>query len=158
MRITTLTNPRQTILLTSRYKDKDNVMTLDRHTPLSFDPMMYAVSVGKTRFSLSLIKQSKVFVVNFMTKDFERETLFCGRNTGEKIDKFKEAGLEKEKAETINCPRIKQALGYLECKVKKEMEVGDHVLFIAKITKAESKKKEKRLFHLFSNKFTTTLE
>jgi len=27
MKITTLTNPRQTILVTSRHKDKDNVMT-----------------------------------------------------------------------------------------------------------------------------------
>jgi len=158
MRITTLTNPRQTILLTSRHKNKDNVMTLDWHTPLSFAPMMYAVSVGKTRFSLGLIKKSKVFVVNFMSKDFESKILFCGRNRGEKMDKFKKAGLEKEEADTINCPRIKQSLGYLECKVEKEVETGDHILFIAKVTKGGLKKKGKRLFHLFSDKFTTTLE
>jgi flavin reductase (DIM6/NTAB) family NADH-FMN oxidoreductase RutF len=158
MKITTITNPRQTILLTSRFKGQDNIMTLDWHTPLSFEPMMYAVSIGESRFSLNLVRHSKVFVVNFMSKDFEKEILFCGRHSGKDIDKFKETGLEKEEAETIDCPRIKQALGYLECKVVKEIEVGDHILFIARVTKAELRKKEKRLFHLFADKFTTTLE
>lgn len=158
MKITTLTNPRQTILLTSRYKGKDNVMTLDWHTPLSFEPMIYAVSIAKVRYSLELIRSSKVFVVNFMSKDFEKEVLYCGRTSGKNIDKFKETGLEKEEAETIDCPRIKQALGFLECKVEKEIEAGDHVLFVAKVTHAELKERKKRLFHLFEDKFTTTEE
>jgi len=119
---------------------------------------MYAVSIGKTRFSLNLIKESKVFVINFMSKNFEKEILYCGRHSGKTLDKFKETGLEKEEAETINCPVIKQALGYLECKVEKETEVGDHFLFIARVTKSELKQKGKRLFHLFADKFTTTVD
>jgi len=67
-------------------------------------------------------------------------------------------GLEKEEAETIDCPRIRGALGYLECQVEKEIEVGDHILFIAKVTKTHLKQKAKRLFHLFNDKFTTTQE
>jgi len=168
MKITTITNPRQTILLTCRAEGKDNVMTLDWHTPLSFEPMMYAVSIGKTRFSLNLVRSSKVFVVNFMSRDFEKEILFCGRHSGKTTDKFKETGLEKEEAKTIDCPRIKRALGYLECKVEKEIEVGDHILFIDRVTQAKLKPTPtrhppqwplgKRLFHLFEDKFTTTLE
>lgn len=71
MQITTLTNPRQTVLVTCR--DKDNIITLDWHTPLSFYPMMYAISVGKTRYSLELIRKSKCSVVNFISKDYEKE-------------------------------------------------------------------------------------
>ncbi len=158
MRITTLTNPLQTILLTSRSGKKDNVMTADWHIPLSFEPMMYAVSIGKGRYSMRLIKKSKVFVINFMPKESEKKVLFCGVHSGKNTDKFKEAGLIKEEARTINCPVIKQALGHLECKVVKEVAVGDHVLFVGRITKAELKKKGKRLFHLFDDKFTTTKE
>jgi len=158
MKITTVTNPKQTILLTCRAEGKDNIITLDWHTILSFEPMMYAVSIGKTRFSFNLIKFSKVFVVNFMSKDFKKEVLFCGQNSGKILDKFKETGLEPEEAETIDCPKIKQALGYLECKVEKEIEVGDHVLFIAKVSKAEIKENGKRLFHLLGDKFTTTID
>ena len=147
MKITTLTNPRQTILLTTRADGKDNIMTLDWHTPLSFDPMMYAVSIGKTRYSLQLLRKSKVFVINFISKEFEKEVLFCGRHSGRDFDKFKETGLEKEQAKTIDCPRIKQALAYLECELIKEIEVGDHILFIAKVKKGELKRQEKRIFH-----------
>jgi len=156
MRITTLTNPRQTVLITSRFGDKDNVMTADWHTPLSFEPMMYAVSIGKTRYSLELIKKSGVFVVNFMPKEYEKEILYCGRHSGQKIDKFQETKLTKEEAETINCPRIKEALAYLECQVEKAVEVGDHILFIAKVSKSELRRQGKRLFHLFNDQFTTT--
>lgn len=158
MKITTITNPRQTILLTCRAEGKDNVMTLDWHTPLSFTPVMYAVSIGKTRFSLNLVQKSKVFVINFMSKDFEKEILFCGKHSGKNIDKFKETGLGKEEAETIDCPRIKKALGYLECEVEKEIEAGDHILFVARVTKARLNKKGKRLFHIFADKFTTIID
>lgn len=156
MKITTLTNPRQTVLVTCRHKGKDNIITLDWHTPLSFYPMMYAISVGKTRYSLGLIQKSKVFVVNFMSKDYEKEVLFCGRHSGRDYDKFSETGLTKEEAEKIDCPRIKEALGFLECKVVKEVEVGDHILFIAEVVNSDLKKKGKRLFHLWGDRFTTT--
>jgi len=172
MKITTLTNPRQTILVTCRYKDKDNIITMDWHTPLSFNPMMYAIAIGKKRFSCGLIKNSNAFVVNFMSKDYEKEILFCGRNSGRdydastglsvnpeqrrRVDKFKETGFQKEEAEGIDCPRIKQVLGFLECKVVREVEVGDHILFIAKVVNSSLKKKGKRLFHLWGDKFTTT--
>lgn len=156
MKITTLTNPLQTILVTCRYKYKDNIITMDWHTPLSFNPMMYAISVGKTRYSLELIKNSKVFVVNFMSKDYEKEVLWCGRHSGRDFDKFSQTGLTKEEADKMDCPRIRQALGFLECKVIQSIEVGDHVLFIAKVVHAQLKKQAKRLFHLHEDKFTTT--
>lgn len=158
VKITTLTNPRQVILVTCRDKGKDNIITLDWHMPLSFYPMMYAIAIGKTRYSLKLIENSGVFVVNFMNKNFEKEILFCGRHSGKDFDKFAETGLEKEEAEKINCPRIKESLGFLECQVVRKIEVGDHFLFIAKVLNSNLKKPGRRLFHLWGDKFTTTKE
>jgi flavin reductase (DIM6/NTAB) family NADH-FMN oxidoreductase RutF len=158
MRITTLANPRQVILVSTRAEGKDNLIALSWHTPLSFEPMLYAISVGKTRYSLELLRKSKCFVVNFMDKKFENEIWYCGSHTGKKVDKFKETGLEKEEAETINSPIIKQCLGYLECQIIKEIEVGDHILFIGQVKKYDLKKEGKRLFHLHQNKFTSTLD
>ena len=158
MKITTLTNPRQVVLVTSSYKNKDNVITLDWHTPLSFDPMLYAIAVAKVRFSCELIKKSKVFIVNFMSTDYEKEILYCGRHSGRDLDKFKSTGLTREKAEKILCPRLREALAFLECQVIKEIETGDHILFIGKVVNYQLKKKGKRLFHLWADKFTTTKE
>ena len=152
MRISEIANPRQIILVTSRWQNKDDIITLAWHMPLSFGPMMYGISIGKKRFSLELIRNSKIFVVNFISKEFKEDVLFCGEVSGREVDKFKETRFEKEEAETINCPRIKQALGYLECEVVDEIETGDHILFIGKVKKAELKKHGVRLFHISGDK------
>lgn len=93
-----------------------------------------------------------------MSKEYEKEILFCGRNSGRNLDKFVETGLEKEEAEKVDCSRIKQALGFLECQVVDEIEVGDHILFVANVVYWDLKKEDKRLFHLWGDKFTTTEE
>jgi flavin reductase (DIM6/NTAB) family NADH-FMN oxidoreductase RutF len=151
-------NPRQTILVTARYEGKDNIITLDWHMPVSFSPPLYAIAVGKNRFSHDLIKNSKVFVVNFMPFELKDKVLFCGRNSGKDIDKFKEAELKKEESEKIDCPRLKDAIGFLECKVVKEIDAGDHTIFIGVILNQKLKTKKKRLFHTYGDNFTTTVD
>lgn len=156
MKITTYTNPRQVILVTCRHGKTDNIFTLDWHSPLSFDPKLYAIAVGKTRFSHELISKSKVFAVNFMDKKYEKEIYYCGSHSGRTVDKFKETGFTKEESEKIDCPRIKECLAFFECQVIKSIETGDHTLFIAKIVNEGYKRHGKRLFHIHTNKFTTT--
>jgi flavin reductase (DIM6/NTAB) family NADH-FMN oxidoreductase RutF len=158
MRITTYANPRQAILVSCRADRKDNIVALSWHTPLSFEPKMYAIAVGKTRYSCELLKKSKCFVVNFMSNDFEKEIYYCGSHSGRDIDKFKETGFKKEEAEKIDCPIIKAALGFFECKVIKEVEVGDHVLFIGDVVNEGLRREGKRLFHIHADKFTTTID
>ena len=162
-----LINPRQTILvscrahLKKRFSEheeiKDNIITLDWHMQTSFKPFLYAISIGKTRYSLGLIRESKVFVVNFMPINLKDKVLFCGTNSGETIDKFQVSGLHKEESESIDCPRIVEALGYLECEVFSEVETGDHILFIGKVIKSSLKKEGKRIFHT-DDDFTTTVD
>ena len=91
-----------------------------------------------------------------MPKKLEKEVLFCGRHSGESIDKFKETGLTKEEAESIDCPRIKQATGCLECEVINEIEAGDHVIFIGKVLKTIAKNNNKKIFQIKGDEFTTT--
>lgn len=159
-------NPMQTALVTcrgtvknkfsSKEEVKDNVLTLDWHMPTSFDPFLYVISVGKKRFSYGIIKESKVFVVNFMPFELKKEVLFCGRNSGEHTDKFKESGLTKEESEKLDCCRIKEAAAYIECEVINEIETGDHIIFIGKVINSYETEEKKRLFHIEENKFTTT--
>jgi flavin reductase (DIM6/NTAB) family NADH-FMN oxidoreductase RutF len=158
--------PRQVILVTSRAEvntkfspekqTKDNIMALSWHSPVSFSPELYAVMIGKQRYSYKLIKESKIFVVNFMDIKHEQAVLYCGRNSGEHIDKFQETVLEKEEAEKVDCCRIKQALGCLECRVIQEVEAGDHVILIGEIVHSSENKKGKKIFQVEGDIFTTT--
>jgi len=160
-------NPRQVVLVTSRAhvipkfkakeEEKDNIFAVSWHTPVSFDPPLYAISVGKKRHSLELISKGKSFVVNFMPYSMKKETLLAGRVSGEHINKFEKIGLESEEAEAIDCPRVKNALAYLECEVVQEIEAGDHIIFIGKALKVGKNKKGKRVYQVQGDKFTTTV-
>jgi len=155
--------PRQVVLVTTRAnisilgkeKVKDNIITIAWHMPVSFEPNLYAIAVGKTRFSCKMIQESGVFVVNFIPFELKKQALECGLKSGAYTDKFSDTGLTKEEAKKIDCPRIKEALAYLECEVIKEVEAGDHIIFIGKILNSEEKKGGKRLFQI-GNDFTTT--
>jgi len=148
-----LTDPRQVILVTSREEMdifgkkevKDNIITIAWHMPVSFEPNLYAISVGKTRFSKEVISKSKAFVVNFVPFTLKKEALIVGTKSGMHIDKFKEAKLGKEECQNVDCPRVKEALAYIECEVVNEIDAGDHIIFIGKVLNSEIKKKGKRL-------------
>jgi len=149
------TGPFQTVLCTSRGRTEiigktaivDNVMTIDWHTPVSVNPALYVIAVGKLRFSLELIRSSQVFAINFLGPKFKDAVILCGSHTGKHMDKFKEAGLAKEEAHTIDCPLIEGRANAFECHVLKEIDAGDHVLIIGHITQAHEDSGESRLIH-----------
>jgi flavin reductase (DIM6/NTAB) family NADH-FMN oxidoreductase RutF len=157
-------NPRQTVLVScscemeafGKKNEKNNLIAIDWHTPLSFDPLMYAISVGKNRYSLDLIRNSKVFAVNFLPYTLKDAVIFCGRNSGRNINKFNETRLNEISCDKIECVRIKEALAHIECEVVEEIDVGDHILFIARIVFSKEHDIGKRIFHTDENNFTTT--
>ena len=48
-------------------------------------------------------------------------TDYCGVRSGRDVDKFKETGLTREKADIVKAPMIKEAPVSIECRVKIEM-------------------------------------
>ncbi|MCF7860644.1 flavin reductase family protein [Candidatus Woesearchaeota archaeon] len=157
-------NPRQTVLITSRDKIdlygkstiKDNIMTCDWHTPISFKPLYYAVSISTQSLTHSLIEKSRVFCINFIPETMKKEAILCGRHSGTHTDKFEATGLGKSECEKIDGPRITEALGYLECELEDIKAYGDHTLFVGKILHSHLQNLDKRLFHTYENDFTTT--
>lgn len=153
MRFSELASPKQSVLVSCREEDKDNIITLDWHMPVSIAPELYAISVGKTRYSLNLIRSSRCFVVNYMSIKREKEVLFCGAHSGLHVNKFKECSFTKEEASTIDCARIKEACAHLECEVVNEIEAGDHIIFVAKVTHSQENSQEPRILHVRGTEF-----
>jgi flavin reductase (DIM6/NTAB) family NADH-FMN oxidoreductase RutF len=72
-------------------------------------------------------------------------------------------GLELEDGVRIDVPHIKGCAGFLECTVEKEIEVGEHTFFIARIVYAAASEKHfdstwkensEILLHVGSKKFS----
>ena len=112
---------------------KSNIITVAWTGILNTNPAMVYISVRPTRYSYKLIKEQKEFVINLTTKKLAKVTDWCGVKTGEKIDKFKEMKLHKEKANFVKCPMIKESPVSVECKVKEIKELGSHHVFVAEV-------------------------
>jgi len=157
-------HPRQVVLVSVRGSaealgkevHRDNIITLAWHTPLSFDPEMYGICVGKNRFSYKLIKQSRAFAVNFASHDMKDPAVYCGTSTGANVEKFDRPDITKQECEKIDCPCIAEAVAVLECELVEEVETGDHVFFIGKVLRSDVRDDKARLFHCGADQFTTT--
>lgn len=140
--------PRQVVLITTRHAGVDNVWPLDFHGPLSFEPPFYGIAARRQGYGAELVRDSGIFVVNFVPTTWEKTIFLCGNVSGRTIDKFAVAGLQKEEAESVDAPRLAQSLGALECRVRQSVEVGDHTLFIGEVTRTVFRAHAPRLHHL----------
>ncbi len=161
-----LLHPRNTILVTCIGSDgRPNIITLAWSMPVSLNPPIVAVSIAPRRYSHKLIEESKEFVINIPTMEIVKETLYCGRVSGRKVDKFKEAKLTAAPAKKVKAPIIKECVAHLECIVNRQISVGDHTIFLGKVVTAYVNeglfsetfniKKAKLVYHLGGDAFTT---
>lgn len=149
-----LLHPAKVVLVSSVGDDgKPNVITLAWNMPASFSPQMLAISVGKTRHSHRLIKESREFVVNIPSADLKDQVLLCGSTSGKDTDKFSEAGLTQEEAEKVKAPLIKECLASIECRLVNECDAGDHTIFVGEVVAVKDRREGKSLFHAGGSSF-----
>lgn len=157
-------NPRQIVLVTcreeieimGRVRSKENIITVAWHTPLSHEPMLYGIAIGKNRFTRKIIDKAGCFVVNFVGEDLKDVVTKAGSISGEHNDKFTACGLVPAQAVKIDAPRIKEAIGWIECEVIETVDAGDHLFYIGKVIHGEQNSDAGRLFHVNGKEYTTT--
>ena len=159
-------NPRQTVLVSCRGvfhhlgKDEEveDLLPLDWHSPASEVPKKYLILVSKKAAAMSLIQNSRAFVVNFMPFSHVDHIVKAGMLHGAFHDKFAATGLERAACENLpDVPRVKDAVAWLECRVEGEFDVGDHILFLGEVLHEQDEHPDaKRPFHKDGADFTTT--
>ncbi len=127
--------------------DNPNGMVAGWNMKCSMEPPLFAVSLSKKNNTHKLIHQSKEFVIAVPNKGLEKEVKFFGSHKGKEVDKFKATKIETAKAKFIKPPLLKRATLNFECKLVKEVDAGDHIIFIGKILAAYWNKGKKVLFN-----------
>lgn len=125
--------PLPVVMVSCGNMEKSNIITVAWTGIINTNPPKVYISVRPTRYSYKLIKESREFVINLTNIKLSKATDWCGVKTGEKIDKFKEMGLHKEKANFVKCPLIEESPVSVECKVTEIKELGTHHMFIADV-------------------------
>lgn len=112
---------------------KSNITTIAWTGIINSEPPLVYVSIRPSRHSYSIIKNLGEFVINIPDEKLVFAADFCGTKSGKEVDKFKEAGLTKEKAQIVKAPLIKECPINIECKLKEIKKLGSHDMFIGEI-------------------------
>lgn len=158
--------PLRSYLIVSGSIEKPNVMTADWITPLSFVPELVGVAIGRTRYSLDVIRDTREFVIAVPTINLLDELWKAGTTSGRNLDKRTVLNLSFVKSKAVKTPSIKECVANIECQVVNEVKTGDHIFFIGKILNASFREeffadnstpntRIKFVLHLGKNKFTT---
>ncbi len=130
---TTLLNPSPVTLVTAEYEDKQNIVTVNWNTPVSFSPTIVAIMVARGNYSHQMIESSRQFVINIPDIHLLREIKLCGSISGSVRDKFLESGLTAMPALVIDVPLIKECFAHIECQLTQTVVVGDHSIFCGNV-------------------------
>ena len=114
----------------------------------SGEPPLFAVSLSKKGYTHKLIRQSREFVIAVPNKEQEEALVLFGSTHGDEVDKFAETHIETAKAEIVKSPLLKNATVNFECELFKEVDSGDHFIYIGKILASYIKKDKKVLFNV----------
>jgi flavin reductase (DIM6/NTAB) family NADH-FMN oxidoreductase RutF len=120
-------------LVTSEYEAKRSIITVGMFAYFSGNPTLVGVGIAPSRYSFGLIHKSGEFVVNIADEKLSDAVRLCGENSGADVDKFELAHLTPKKGVKVNAPLIEESPLSIECKVVKEVEIGDHVWFIGEV-------------------------
>ncbi len=127
-------NPRLVALITSGTVEDPNAMAATWHSPISFDPPLYGVSVAPERDTHSLIREGGAFGVNLVPYGMVDSVHTCGRVSKREVeDKLELAGIRVLRGPELGVPLIEGAYTSIECLLVREIELGDHTWFVGEV-------------------------
>ena len=123
--------PLPAVMVSVRDKEgNDNIITVAWTGTVCTNPPMLYISVRPERHSYKALHETGEFVVNLTTE---------------------QTGLIKGEAKKINAPVIEDSPVNIECRVREEVPLGSHTMFIADVvhvTVDDSYMDERGTFHL----------
>jgi len=102
-------------------------------TPVSDEPFLVTVSVWKGSLTYQYIKETGEFTVNIPDERHVNIVFKAGSVSGRDIDKLAVLGLKTTPSSVINTPGLEDMLGFLECRVTREVDLNESTLFIAEV-------------------------
>ena len=119
-----------TIGVTMKVGKKLNGIAVAWVTRVSINPPMLAISIGKTRYSHTLLNETDRFGVCIMKPEAEGLVSLFGSKSGSDTDKFLELDYELSCSGT---PIVPGTLAYIECVTKGKTDAGDHTIFVGEV-------------------------
>lgn len=137
-----LLHPKLTLLVSSVSRSgKPNVMACAWATPVSEEPPLCLICLGKSGYTSELIEQTQEFVINIPTDKLMRAIHICGTKSGRQAEKAKLSCLNYQPAKKVKVPIIKECIGHIECRLNRKIDGGESNIFIGEIVSAYAEEK-----------------
>jgi len=137
-------------LITSNGPFGHNIMAAEWTHHISYQPGLVSIHIHAEDATASNIRKSKEFGVNLAAIDQNIVSSVSGGSSGKEIDKvavLKELGVEFCKAKKINCLMVKGAALNAECKLVKQINLGDHIMFVGRVVEATATEEQALSYH-----------
>jgi flavin reductase (DIM6/NTAB) family NADH-FMN oxidoreductase RutF len=125
--------PNALALVGSRSGEERNAMTTSWITQLSMQPVLIGIGVDNTAVTHRLIREGRCFTVNLW--DAEDTKVFVKFSKPAKDDGDTLNGRPVRVART-GAPVFAEALAWLDCEVRHELDLGSHTLFVGEVVDA----------------------
>jgi flavin reductase (DIM6/NTAB) family NADH-FMN oxidoreductase RutF len=97
------------------------------------EPLMLTVPIRHSRYTLKGIEENGTLSFCLPPTELVKETDYCGIYSGSKEDKSAVCGFEIFFGKLKTAPMIEQCPVNMECSVHDKIDLGSHVLVIAKV-------------------------
>jgi flavin reductase (DIM6/NTAB) family NADH-FMN oxidoreductase RutF len=136
--------PGPIVLVSSRWRDETNIMTMGWHTVMEFVPSLVGCVIAESNHSFAMIRKSRECVINLPTTALTDTVVAIGNSTGAEIDKFGEFGLTADQARDVKAPLIRECYANFECRLHDDTLIRKYNFFILEIVRAHVAPSPKR--------------
>ena len=98
---------------------------------------LIALASALPRDTLRNIRRTREFVVNVMGRPGYRQAIQCARNYPPEVDELAEVGLETLASRKVAPPRVRDAVGWIEALLEREITEENYSLIIGRVVCAE---------------------
>lgn len=126
--------PAPVVLIGCGTIEEPNIITCSWFGTVCSEPPTVSVSIRRNRFSFMPIHISSEFTANLPRLSDLETVKFCGTKSGREVNKFEALGFTPALCPPLkSAPMIAECPLTLACRVKHELELGTHHIFIAEV-------------------------
>jgi flavin reductase (DIM6/NTAB) family NADH-FMN oxidoreductase RutF len=119
-------------------------LTVDSFVSLSLEPPLFGVALRRHAALHELLREAGAFAVSILASEQEHLAQHFARGVPP-IAHW--TGIETERGQ-LGAPLLAGALGWIECRLASEHELGDHTLFVGEVASARRGPGREALVHL----------
>lgn len=160
---------RPTVVITTISKNGiPNAAPFSWTSPISTKPPKFGFSCSPEHDTWRNIKENGEFVVNLVGEEFGPLMHILEQDFPYEVNEMEKANLTETPSVKVKPPRIKEAFGWLECKMEEHFPVADQIWIVGEVLISEvndeymeeviNVEKAKPLSHIYGEYFVTEMK